>query len=405
MKSIYHNLLRLFVVLLICQAYISETGFCQEMSAGQKSAGKPFTISLKLRQGHDDNVTTQPANQDGAWVTTIQPSIDYTFRADNTSFDARYTYGIDIYNERGDRSTDQRHLFLLGLNHQFNERYSVDISNDFSFAQEDLINDGPINRRLGSDRIRNSANIALNAVWTDRFSTRTFYENQILNYTESSVGDLQNFMAHRVGHDFQFTVSPNTTAVLNYTYENVDFETVPRGWESHFALVGLDHYLLPEWLVSGRAGIQTIERELAGSNDTVSPYVNLSTKWNYLERSYVEAAYSYGNTQTDNALFTSTDSHTAYGEIVHFITQKFSMGLRGTVQYALFDQDSTAATINPTFIGNAEEWTLIGSVNARYEITNWLSADASYRHSTVDSEFAGRNFWRNQVFFGLTGRY
>ncbi len=216
-------------------------------------------------------------------------------------------------------------------------------------------------------------------------------------------------MGHNIAQDFNFSLLATTTLTFNYTYENIGFDNTAAGLpsrdsQSHFILGGVTHYLLPEWLVSGRAGVQIIDRAATGSNDSVAPYVSLSTRWNFLERSYAEAAYTFGETRTDNAFFSGTQSHTVSGEIIHYFTDRFSMGLLGQVQQSVFDQDATNPALTGAF-GSVEEWTLLGEVNASYDFTSYLSAELGYRHSTVDSEFANRDYWRNQFYLGITGRY
>jgi len=381
--------------------------------AGEVSAGKPFTINVNVRQEHDDNTTTANTNQDGAWVTKIRPSIDYRFSEDRTSFYARYSTSFEFFNERANDDVDQVHDFNLSLDHQFTDRYSIVIANAFSFSQEDSINESGFARRLGSDRIRNTGSIGLNAIWTNRFNTNTSYTNTLVNYFDDGpgnnfVGTTQNFMEHEIEQNFNWVVDPSTTAFLSYRYQRTDFDETlagnpSRNSQSHFATVGVTHYLLPEWLVSAQGGAQIILRDATGSSDTISPYGSLSTRYNYLENSYVEGAYTYGTTNTDAAIFSNTISHTASAEIVHYFTPRLSVGALGQVQNSVFDQDAT----NPTFfVGSVEEWTLIGEVNAQYEFTNWLSAEVGYRHSTVDSEFGRqRDYWRNQVYLGVTGTY
>jgi hypothetical protein len=380
-----------------------------EFRAGQKTEDKPYIISVRIRQEHDDNTTTRETNQDGAWVTRITPGLDYTYAGDQTIFDFRYRTSFSFFNERSQDQTDQRHQFTLSMDHKFSERYSLTITDNFSYTEEDDIRESGFARRLGSDRILNRGRVDFNAIWSERFSTKSSYENTIAHYFEDPARTTQNYMRHEISQDFYYSLLATTNLIFNYTFENVDYDNTAVGFpsrdlDSHLALVGASHYLLPEWLVSGRAGAQIIDRKDPGANDAVSPYATLSTRWNFLDRSYAEAAYTFGETRTDNAVFTSTSSHTASGEIIHYFGDRFSMGLLGQIQHALFDQDATNTTLTGV-TGSFEEWTLTGEINASYDFTNYLSAEVGYRHSTIDSEFVGRDYWRNQFYLGITGRY
>lgn len=371
--------------------------------AGQTSAEKPFIINMSVRGEFDDNVNTAVDGQeDAAFFINIRPSIKYTKNLDNTQLELGYTFGFKQYFEReGDDEEDFSHLFQASINHRFNERFSVSASNRFSFDQEDSLSQGGIVRRVGGDRIRNNFNLSGAYDWTERFNTLTSYNNELLHYFDRPASTVNNYMSHRVSQQFRFNASSKTTPFANYVFETTDYENIARDRDEHLALVGVDHFLLENWLVSGQVGAEFTLYDSSQFDDSIGPYGSLSTTWNYLDSSNVSGSYTYGTTNTDNGNFASSLAHTMSATLTHYFTEKFSVGLRGSYQLADFETSQAFAGTTR----DVTEHTITAGINARYEFTNYLSADAGYTYSEVISDTNSREYDRNRVYIGISGSY
>jgi hypothetical protein len=374
----------------------------QEFRAGKEGTGKPYTVTVGLRQEYDDNINTTPNNEQGSFKTIINPGVVFRYPLENTLFSAGYNFGATYYWDRPGDDWDLSHLFNARINHKFSPRFEIDLREQFRFAQESELRNGvAIQRRLG-DGWANTASIQGIYQWTERFSTSTTYTNEIQRYDETQVAFTNDYIQHNVSQDFLFSVLPTTTAVLNYTYVTTDYDEIDRDFDSHRALVGADHYLLPTWLLSGRAGAEFVFYDNPVLNDAIGPYVNVATVWNYLPGSSVKAGYTFGTNLTDDPNFGSSVGHTVDFSINHAITQKFSVGARTGTTFQTFEQNNglTAAVTQ-----DIDEQTFFGELTARYAFTEYLSADAGYRHSFTDSDNLNREYWRNQVWIGITGKY
>ncbi len=371
--------------------------------AGQMGAGKPYVVSVNVRQAYDDNIFTRPDDRKiGSFKTTITPGIRFNYPLQQTLLSASYFFGATYYENRpGGDDFDFSHTFTGRINHKFSPRFEIDIRESFRYTQESEINDGiNVQRRIG-DGFTNSAGINGTYIWTERFSTVTGYQNTIRHFNDRLVRQNNNFVEHRVTQDFQFSVLPTTTAVVSYTYERIDFNNnATRNRDMHYALVGADHYLLPEWLVSGRVGAQFLLYDDIRITDSVNPFVSLDTRWNYLPKSFVRAGYRYSSNITDDPNFADIESHTLSLGITHYFTPKFNAG--GDVIYSL-GSFSQSSSINN--VGNREEDTLRLQIRVGYDFTDWLSAEAGYSYDEVTSDTPGREYSRNQVYVGVTGKY
>lgn len=374
----------------------------QEVRAGKEGAGKPYTITVSLRQEYDDNINTTPSNEIGSFKTIISPGITLSYPLENTLISAGYKFGSTYFWDRPGDDWDFSHLFNARLNHKFSPRFELDVREQFRYAQEaELRNGAAIQRRLG-DGWTNTASIEGIAQWAERFSTSTTYRNEIQRYDDSAVAFTNDYIQHEVAQDFLFSVLPTTTAVLNYTFTSTDYDEIDRDFDSHRILVGADHYLLPTWLLSGRAGAEFTEYGNSLLEDGVGPYVNIATVWNYLPGSSVRLGYTYGTSLTDDANFGSSEGHTFDFGLSHAITAKFTAGTRLGATLQTFEQNQR---LNLGVTQDIDEQSFFGEVFASYAITEYLSADAGYRHSFVDSDNLAREYWRNQVWIGLTGKY
>lgn len=374
----------------------------QDIRAGQEGAGKPYTISVTLRQEYDDNINTTPNNEIGSFKTIINPGITLSYPMQNTLVSAGYQFGSTYFWDRPGDDWDFSHLFNARLNHKFSRRFELDIREQFRYAQEaELRNGAAIQRRLG-DGYTNIASIQGTTRWAERFSTSTTYRNEITRYNDKTVAFINDLIQHEVAQDFLFTVLPTTTAVFNYTFTTTDYDDIDRDFDSHRVLVGADHYLLSTWLLSGRAGVEFTQYDNSALKDGVGPYVNIATVWNYLPGSSARFGYTYGTNLTDDPSFGSSEGHTFDFTLTHAITAKFNAGTRLGTTIQTFDQKRT---LNAAFTQNVDEQSFYGEVFASYAITEYLSTDAGYRHSFVDTDNVGREYWRNQVWIGLTGKY
>ena len=111
-----------------------------QMVAG---AEKPWSVSGTLRGFYDDNYDTQPDGPDrrGSWGYELRPSVQVNLVEGQTTLNLSYIYSYKYYEARPNGKADQSHDVEFFLNHNFNERYSVDVADSFVIAQEPEIID------------------------------------------------------------------------------------------------------------------------------------------------------------------------------------------------------------------------------------------------------------------------
>lgn len=384
----------------------SSMGSGTEVRAGKEGTGKPYTITVGLRQEYDDNINTSANNEQGSFKTIVSPGIVFNYPMEATLISFSYNFGMTYYWDRPGDDFDFSHLASARVNHKFSDRFQLDARDQFRFAQEAEGRSGSSIQRFLGDGFNNTFTADGTAQWTERFSTITGYGNIIDRYDDSTVSLVNDQITHQVRQDFQFSVLPTTTAVAAYNYETTDYtdgnNLTTRDFDRHRVTVGADHYIMNNWLVSGRGGAEFVLYEDKLMDDRANPYADISTSWTYLPGSKLRASYNFGTNLTDDGFSGSSLGHTFRLEITHAITQKLSAGGNVTYMAQTLDRSTSLGAANNDEI---DENTLTAGLSLNYAINDYLSASAGYIYSMVDSDDAAREYWRNQVYIGLTAKY
>lgn len=372
-----------------------------ELRAGKEGTGKPYTISVGLRQEYDDNINTSSSNESGSFKTVINPGIAFNYPMENTLFSASYNFGATYFWDRPGDDWDFSHLFVARINHKFSPRFEIDIREQFWLAQDAQVRQGvAIQRRLGDGYV-NIASVQGTYKWAERFSTSTTYTNTISVYDDQAIADTNDYIQHEVSQDFLFNILPTTNGVVNYAFTTTGYDVIDRDSDVHRFTVGADHYLLPTWLLTGRVGAEVQLYDNEDLEDGTSPYGNLATVWNFLPNSSARFGYTYGTNLTDDPNFGSSEGHTFDVSLTHGFTQKLSAGVRASYALQTFSQREALTAVSQ----DIDEGTLSAEVFASYAFTEYFSVDAGYRHTFVDSDNLLREYTRNQVWLGITGKY
>jgi len=143
-----------------------------------------------LRGFYDDNYNIS-SDKKGSWGAEVSPSISFNLPLQQTDMGFRYNFSAYYYNDRQELhldAFDYSHQFEFWLNHAFNERWKLTLTDSFSYGQEpELSRADPISSldttyRRNGDNFSNHANISLDSQWTPLFGTSLHYGNGYYNY-------------------------------------------------------------------------------------------------------------------------------------------------------------------------------------------------------------------------------
>ena len=401
-----------------------QAAYAPGLSPMEKS--KPWTISALVRGFYDDNPTDSGRTQkQDSWGLEISPSLAVNLALDQTLIGFNYTYDLRFYEARPKNDADHTHQVTLKVNHAFNERYKLDVSDSFNYAQEPELNGiAATTLRTQQPYLHNDARLAFNAELTPILGLEAAYENNIWDFDQRGPGSLSALL-DRVEHLGSLTARwqamPNTVGLLGYRYEIVDHtskdstaqndpvlspitDPARRDTTAHYVWVGADQNFTSQVTAHVEVGAQFTDypnRLSVDPDSTASPYVAANATWTYNPGSYLRFGVTHKRNATDvafrNAATPTLDQESTgiYGTVNHRITPNMTGSLLGQFQHSTFKGGIDDGKVE-----------LLGTlgVNLSYQVNSFVSADAGYNYDRLDSEI-GRSYTRNRLYFGLRATY
>ena len=403
---------------------------------------KPWSISAALRGFYDDNINSAPKGSGevkGSFGFEIAPAVQLILPMEHGTLTAGYAYSYKYYDENLLNSNDhdvQTHMFNLGFDHAFSERYQLSIKDAFAIGQEpDILRAGnamETYQRISGDNIRNFGSINFDGMITRQLGYQIGYANTWMDYDDdnptigafgqvtASTAGLLNRIENIPHLDLHWMLQPQTVGVLGYQFRDVSYNAdqviagsvlVPssliysdfRNSRSHYGYIGMDHTFRPDLTGSFRIGAQGTEYYNDPTSDNqISPYLLASLNYAYAQESSVEFGLTTDRNATDvvgsYAQGITMDQQTTviYVAATHRITPKLFGHLNFQYQYSEFNGGA--------YNDESENYFMVG-VNLEYRINQHFGAQIGYNFDDLDSDLAGRDMNRNRVYIGMTARY
>ncbi len=411
-----------------------------ELNAGPE---KPWSLAGTLRGFYDDNYATAPSGpfKKSSWGFEVRPSASVAFASGPNSLNLSYAYSLRDFTDRPVHKIDQSHDVELFANHNFNERYSLDVGDSFVVAQEPelLSGTGPLSYPLRSegDNIHNRGMINFRGKLTDLFGFLIGYSNNLYDYSENasnvavpgspSLSALLNRIENVVRADTRWHVLEETVLILGYQFEQVGYtknsESIAlntaapfispntRDNDSHAGYVGVEQTLRSDLSASARVGIQYIDYYNIPSGNagngasSTSPFADASLNWRYMEGGSLILGFRHAHNQTDVGAASSTsitedqESSTVYGTLTQKLTPlspDLTLTLNGQYQNSTYN--------GGPFNSETDNIYLVG-LNLTYQFCHYLSGEVGYNYDKLESDITGRGYDRNRVYFGVTASY
>jgi hypothetical protein len=446
----------------------------QSSSMAQSSLlGSPkiWNVSAQLDGFYDDNYATSNTRK-GSYGVEFSPTVSADLPLTQTELGIIYTYGVQWYDERsqlGQNAFDQDHSLSLWVDHSFNERWNVKVSDTFVDGQEpQLLNTvapGGAPYRLNGNNIVNSGTVDLHTDWTRLFSTDLTYGSVFTDYSESgtetipgtvangnfynvqtagnaigvpSYAGTLNRIQNSVDLDLQWHLAPQTIisagykfVIVNYTgnetigYDNVaDFVLgVPTGTYnggkaptpyysdsrdnlSHIGYVGIHENLLASLVAAAQVGVQWID----DFNDPVHKTTSTEPYANLsLIYTYLpDCNLTVGFTQSRNSTDVATVS-TVNGSITQ---DQESSTLYASINHHITPKllvsaigQWSSAKYNGGQYDGTSDTDYGLGLSANYAFTRNLSANVNYNYDDLSSSINSRAYSRNRISLGVSVSY
>ena len=425
-------------------------------------APKVWNVSATLRGFYDDNYNIGGGR--GSFGAELTPSLSINVPLQQTDVGLRYIYGLFYYNDRdnlGLNPFDQTHQVDIWLDHSFNTRWKLNVTDSFVVGQEpELFGASPtsaeaVEYRVNGNNIANHAGIKLDTDWTRQFSTSLHYGNDFYNFDNSGAslldmfptgvvvvdprtlailgtgtgkgsslaGDL-NRIEQNIALDLQWHFQPETMGFVGYQFSWVNYtgneyisatpisptqvilhKSADRDSYTQYGYVGVQHVFTPNLSGSVRGGASFTDNynDPYFPSTSVSPYADLNVTYTYLPGSYFQLGFTHDINATDVTQADSTGHLTQNQEssvIYADINHRITPQLTGTI----IARDQISAYQSGAYSSSTDSDYSIG-LDLTYGINRHFNISGGYNYDYLQSDIPGRGYSRNRVYLGITASY
>jgi hypothetical protein len=366
----------------------------------------------------DDNVNpTAIGVGSGESGTSINPYVGVTFISisPQTTWDVYARLGLVYYFDQP--STLQDDVYTqsrvgVDFTHNFSERLRFSSRNFIAYELEPDYSYGFATSRQTGEYFYWQTDNSLGYRWTERFATYTGIQLTGLDY-DSSVpnSDRLTWQPYLQG---RYQLSPQTVLTGDYRYAHTSGDGAASDATDHYLLAGVEHRFSATTILIARAGAQFHEVDDVGSDNSVSPYVELALNSQINTRFSVRSFLRYGleNYDTVRAIpsfatyeFDSRETLRLGVAGEYAISPRFS--LFGGLDYipSNFEDGRLVSGVGTPTAGGYSEDIFNGYIGLSVKFNDYLYGTLSYNHTTSSSDLLGGDYDRNRVSVGLRAEF
>ncbi len=369
----------------------------------EQDQGKDLLVTLKAAIAHDTNLFAAANNEVESAIFSFAPRVTYQRSlTDQTFFQGGYGLGLDYFVDRpGDKLLDS-HDVSLRLAHAFSRSTTIDVFESFTVSRNPesaLPGVGALpGQTLNPDQsfTRNQLDGRFNTPLSPKAVLTVKARSMYFDFRNAALGRNLDRIENLFGVAADYAVLPETKAVAEYRRQDVFYRKLGerKNKASDYLMAGVDHSVAKKLSVSGRVGAEWRSRE--AEENTRSPYVELSGKYDFTARSYVAAGYAFTLEETsDTTRFTDTRVQRLFANVQHHVTAMIAVSgsftyeptvLQGRRGVADLDEDIVRAGVAVSYVPN-QKWTVA----------------LTYDHDRVYSQDAPRDMRRART--GLSAIY
>jgi len=369
----------------------------------ERDQGKDLLITLKAGVSHDTNLFAAANNAVDSAIFSVAPRITYQRSlTDQTFFQGSYGLGLDQFVDRpGDKLLDS-HEVSLRVAHAFSRTTTIDVFEMFTVSRNPesaLPGVGALpGQTLNPDQsfTRNQLDGRFNTPLGPKATLTAKARSMYFDFRNAVLGRNLDRFENLYGIAADYAVLPETKVVAEYRHQDVFYRKVGerKNKRSDYLMAGVDHSVAKKLSLSGRIGAEWRSRE--AEEDSRSPYVEVSGKYDFTERSYLAAGYAYTLEETsDTTRFTDTKVQRLFANVQHYVTAMIAVSGSVTYEPSVLQGRRGAADL--------DEDTVRAGVAVSYEPTQKWTISLSYDHDRVYSQDAPRDMRRART--GLSAIY
>jgi hypothetical protein len=363
----------------------------------EQEQGKPLTYRLGASVYSDSNIFGGATGVIDSIVYNFNGAISYNGSiSDQTFASASYEISNDYVVDRPGLKNLTSHALSGRLAHKFSDASDIDLNLGYNIAKnpQSLLAGVPLNTDQSFKRLEFDGKFNTTAGQKTGVTTKYRYIDS--RYDNANLATNLDHTENLLGLELSYALLPQTKLVGEYRYQVISYATAGslKDKTSNFFMVGADYNPTQDVMMSGRAGLESRNRDSA--SDTTAPYVELSSHYNYTEGSFLSVGYTYTfDEPSDVVRFTDTQVNRFFVNVQHRLSGTITAS--GSVTY----EPSRLQGRGGVQVDIDETTTRVGLGLSWLPTKNW-AVTSTYDHDKVNSDDPSRG--QNRDRFGVAAR-
>jgi hypothetical protein len=381
--------------------------------AEETESSIPLQWSVGMDVIWDDNTTPGGVN-DGDETLSLNPYVGITYASvtPQTTIGVYVRLGL-VYYLDDIQAADTEEVYgqsRIGfdLSHRFSERLRYTSTNYLAYELEPDYSHGVGTSRQVGEYLYWSSDHSIGYRWSERFATYTGITFTGLEYDDVDNANRSTWTAY---NQFRYQLSPQTVLTGSYRYSETSGADAASDSTNQYLLVGAEHRISTNTVLSVNAGAQFRELDRQGSDNSADPYIEFAMRtqvnhdWGY--RAFIRyGSEDYDSVVLDGAFLAEYANKLTLrvgisGEYkisprlaifggVNVINSSFENGRRVIGGLPAADKDETLVN---AFIGSSLKFgeNIYGTLT--YNMTN------------SDSDIVNSDYDRNRITLGLRAEF
>jgi opacity protein-like surface antigen len=359
----------------------------------------PFSVTLASSLGWDSNMNTSSYDEQESGYWQNGASLVYSTGDRRNHLNVGAHYSNIWYFDPAPNSEDMYHNARLSLDYVTNISPRLAISDSFYLAYEtepDYLIGASINRRT-NQYLYGYNNLSVSYAWTRRFSTVSGYTVTGIWY-EEDVDQNNDHFTHILSQQFRYSISPTTTATVDYRFAATDYDNNPAAdYMAHYLLAGVDHSFSPLLTGSLRVGAELRDYDGDLGSET-RPYLEGALNYRAGKNTILRWYHYLGGDDSDLAGFLAGYSYKTGLSVQHQLTERLTTNLALHYLYQTFED-------SPYGLADEDDSTFAGSAGLDYRLWRNIGVNATYSYTNTDSDNFYREYERHRLSIGLTATF
>jgi hypothetical protein len=357
----------------------------------EQEQGRDLVFSVRGGVSYDSNIFGAAIDERESVIWTVAPRATYNASLTaQTFFSASYVITLDLFDQRpGDKLLDS-HDASVRLAHAFSKVTTIDLNNAFTVSRnpESLLPGQTLNTNQSFTRNQLDGRFATSI--TAKIGATVKARSIYFDYHDRQLGRSLDRIENLYGVSGDYAILPEVKGVAEFRHQDVFYRTLGevKNKKSDYLMGGVDYEFARKMSLSGRVGAEWRDRK--SERDTTVPYAEISTKYDYTEKSFLSGGYVYTLEETsDPERFTDTKVHRIFANVQHSLTALIVAS--GSLTYEPSTLQGRRGTTN------ISESTVRGGAALSYLPTRNWTLSAGYDYDRVRSDEPSRALRRSRV--------